>query len=183
MRRFRHDSLSDGIHPDIPRDRVAILGPTEDVVVEAALPETARKFVAKSVSCRLLPLRDKFDQVRRRALCFYEEVDVIRHQAVRVYQKSHGLGDAFEGLDGCFGAICIQEDRITIFATDCFEVDSCTYVLITGEANFLAGSYEHNSQRIAERVGRAKARPYIKTCRAVTCAFCVPRAGRRPSLP
>jgi hypothetical protein len=144
LRRFRHDSLSDGIHPDVPGDRVGILGPTEDVIVETALPETAREFVAKQVSCRLLPLRDEFYQVRCGALRFHQKVYVIRHQTVRVHEKSHGLGDAFEGLDGSFCAICVQENRATIFATDCYEINFYAKVLITGETNLFAGSDEHS---------------------------------------
>jgi hypothetical protein len=123
LRRFRHDALSDRIHPDIPRDRVSVLGPTENMVVETSLPKAAREFVAKCVAYRLFPLRDEFYEVRRGALCLHQQVHVIRHHTVRVHEKSHAHGDTSERIDGSFRAICLQENRAAIFAADAYEID------------------------------------------------------------
>src|SRR5713226_3239859 len=118
LMRLRDNPFSHGIHPYVPRNRFRVVVTAKNVIVETPLPKSFKKIVAKQVAGLLLPLRDESYEIRPGAGPLQQEVDVIRHQTIRVDAKLRLLRGSFQGFDCNRAAAGVLKNNSPVLATN-----------------------------------------------------------------
>lgn len=193
--RFGRHSFPNRIHPNVPGHRLGLLRFAENMIVKSALPKPQGKFVAKDITCTLLPLGHEFHNIGVRSLSFDEKMHMIRRHAKSVHKNIHSISYFSQFVDCNSGARGIQENGAALLSADSQEINSFADIFVARKANLFSRN-NHRETRVhwreclparlesllgcpngcpsssLARLGRAKARPYI---------FLVPTTSSLPS--
>ena len=124
--------LANGIPPDIGSDILNRIGRPKNVIVIARFPETATVGFLEFKGSALLEDPDKFAEIGTVVDSLRKDVNVIRHEAIRVETKSVGGGTIEKEMEDALGVICVREMRKTVVTADGDEIGLPAKIVFRG---------------------------------------------------